>query len=77
MTRAEAFRVALQRFGQNAIVGVNYNYRQKFHVGVQGQYGRWEKRGTGHSWEEAFANVEEFPDGKLFRTHGSKRAPDA
>lgn len=76
MTREEAFALALQRFGDDAVVGVNYNYRQKFHVGSVSN-SVWVKRGVGASWEEAFANVQDYPDGKTPRTHGARKAPDA
>lgn len=76
MTREEAMKLAQQRFGFGAVVGVNFNYRKRFHVGCLEKYGIWEKRGVGNSWEEAFANVEDFPDGKPPRSHGAKNAPD-
>lgn len=72
-----AFKLAVKMWGQNAVVGRNYNYQKTFHVGELGMYGVWRKRGVGHSWEEAFASVEEWPDGKHPRTHGAKKAPDA
>lgn len=76
MTRDEAFAFAQYLWGDRAVVGVNFNYRQTFHVGEKGQYGIWVRRGVGASWEAAFASVEEFPEGVLPTTHGSRRSPD-
>lgn len=76
LDRVEAFKLALQKWGPNAVVGLNHSYQKKYHVGELGMYGVWRKRGVGRSWEEAFASVVDWPDGKLPRSHGAKNAPD-
>ena len=64
MTQGEAFKKAVALWGAGAVVGRNWNYQKSFHVGVHGTHGVWLKRGVGNDFEEAFANVEEYPDGK-------------
>ena len=64
MTQEEAFRKAEKLWGMDAIVGRNFNYAKTFHVGKKGTLGIWEKRGAGNSFEEAFENVVDWPDGK-------------
>lgn len=64
-----AFARAVKVFGDRAVVGRNYNYANDYHVGQKGPMGIWVKRGVGKSWDEAFANVKDYPDGKMPKTH--------
>lgn len=64
MTQDEAFKKACSVWGDAAVAGRNWNYPEKsFHVGKR-ERGVWIYRGVGATFEEAFANVVEYPDGK-------------
>ncbi len=58
----EAFVKAKKIYGDNAIVGRNFNYAKSFHVGLTGLMGIWVKRGVGLSFDEAFSSIIDFPD---------------
>jgi len=63
MTREEAFQFAQWLWGKDAMVGLNHNFHKQHHVGVIVNFGLWAKRGVGCSWEEAFLDVRDWPDG--------------
>lgn len=59
MTQEEAFKLACEKFGDGAAVGVNGHYpHAPFFVGAKSAFDRWRVRGVGASFEEAFANVD-------------------
>lgn len=64
MTQDEAFKKAYEMWGSGTVAGENLNCNGLKHVGVKGKYDTWKKRGTGKTFEEAFDNVRDNPDGK-------------
>lgn len=67
MTREEAFKKAVDRFGDRAIVGEGrpistWTMDDSFYVGWK-ETGVWQWLGIGATWEEAFENV------KKVKTH--------
>jgi hypothetical protein len=59
MTRAHAFMLGVQMFGDGATVGENQQHPEApFYVGAK-ELGEWTKIGFGRTWEEAFDNVKE------------------